>query len=259
MAMSRDWWVSGWHAVLPRQGLFIDMVVSTATVRDVHGDFSTLVSSVGFEAFELNTGGLQEPVWWSYPDAEEDDEEQRAIDLEMQREFESTMTRAGLKLPETVLDLALLMADLGLYERTAVNGMESWRKVIPTPLASETLPVSEAFSKSQDESRWSDVEEESAQLILRYVIDVLDSPPKIESTLKSLADHVGLEVPDLRFGLTGLLSSGFEIVEPLSLETIDPESVDEEKEIAVLVDWLVFAQDRIGITFSDPTDGDKEF
>jgi hypothetical protein len=75
MAVSRDWWESGWHALLPRQALSIDMVVSTASMRDIDGDFPRLVEAVGIRAFELNTGGLQEPIWWSFPESDEDDAE----------------------------------------------------------------------------------------------------------------------------------------------------------------------------------------
>jgi hypothetical protein len=97
----------------------------------------------------------------------------------MRREFELTMGRTGREIPTTVLELAFLTADLGLYDRKIAGRVEVWRKVIPTPLTSETLPVSEEFAKREDESRWSDIEEESAQMILRYMIDDLGSPPMI--------------------------------------------------------------------------------
>jgi hypothetical protein len=76
----------------------------------------------------------------------------------------------------------------------------------------------------------------------------------IETSLALLAEKIGLEVTDLRFGLNGLAADGFEIVEATSLKRIDPETVDEQMIVCLLVDWLLFSENRIGIVFEHRND-----
>jgi hypothetical protein len=38
------------------------MVVATATVREIDGDFAALVDELGADKFELRTGGLAGPI-----------------------------------------------------------------------------------------------------------------------------------------------------------------------------------------------------
>jgi hypothetical protein len=135
MAIESDWWTSGWNAFLPRSALFLHMIVAAATVREVDGDFARLAAELGGPMFGVRSGGLSGPIWWSFPDEEDPDPEQVAIDIALQRDFEETMARAGRPFPVTVEDLVELMADLGVFVHTHEDGIERWRSPDPLPLA----------------------------------------------------------------------------------------------------------------------------
>jgi hypothetical protein len=248
IAFDPDWWTSGWNAFLPRQALELHMVVATATVREIDGDFAALVDELGADKFELRTGGLAGPIWWSFPDEEEPDPEQIEIDVALQCEFEETMARASRPLPITVADLVELMAELGVFERTRVDGIERWRSPDTLPLATETLPVSAEFAKDQDEHRWGDLHELSAQKIIRYAMDTREATEQIDTTLVRLASDIGIEVADLRFGFGNLTDSGFSLVDTASGADVDAETVEEVRAVTLRIDWECFGENRFGIS-----------
>jgi hypothetical protein len=224
------------------------MVVATATERETDGDFEALVEELGAEMFDLRSGGLAGPIWWSFPDQEEPDPEQIEIDAALQREFEETTARAGRPLPATVGDLVELMADLGIFVRTFEDGIERWRSPDPLPLAAETLPVSAEFKAEQDRHRWRELHEASAQKIIRYAMDPLDYPKRVDTTLLRLAGDVGLDVSDLRFGLSNLADSGFSLVDTASGGGADVETVEEVRSITLCIDWDCFGENRFAIS-----------
>jgi hypothetical protein len=255
IAIDPDWWTSGWNAFLPRQGLFLHMVVATATQRETDGDFTALVDDLGADIFNRDTGGLSGPIWWSFPDEEDPDPEQIAMDAASQHEFETTMARAGRPLPATVLELVDLMVDLGIFVRSNEDGVERWRSPQPLPLTAEALPVSPEFAARQDEHRWEELHEASAQTLIRHAIDALDCPERIDTTLTRLAVDVGLDVADVRFGLANLSGSGFSLVDKATDTPQDPETVEEVRPITVSIDWERFNEQRFSIQF-DPPEGE---
>jgi len=233
------------------------MAVATATVRETDGDFTTVIAELGADIFNRHTGGLSGPIWWSFPDEDDPDPEQVAIDAALQREFETTMERAGRPIPTTVLELADLMAALGIFERTIEGGVERWRSPDPLPLTSETLPVSAEFAEGQDRERWEELHEPSAQALIRHAVDSLDGAERIETTLTRLGVDIGLDVSDVRFGLSNLANDGFSLVDATSGAFQDPETVEEVRPIAVLIDWERFNGRRFGLRFGDPGSDDQ--
>jgi hypothetical protein len=158
------------------------------------------------------------------------------------------MARASRPRPITVADLVELMAELGVFERTRVDGIERWRSPDTLPLATETLPVSAEFAKDQDEHRWGDLHELSAQKIIRYAMDTRESTEQIDTTLVRLASDIGIEVADLRFGFGNLTDSGFSLVDTASGADVDAETVEEVRAVTLRIDWECFGENRFGIS-----------
>ena len=153
------------------------VVVATATVKDLDGSLDELIDSFGRDVFHRDTGGLDGPVWWTFPDQDETD--QLAMDRASQEIFEAVLERAARVPPGSVRQLAMLMADLGVFERELVGGVEMWRSPEALPLVAERLPVSEQFTAEEDQRRWRSLHEGSAQAIIRHLVDVLAEPDEI--------------------------------------------------------------------------------
>jgi hypothetical protein len=93
------------------------VVVATASVKDLDGSLDELIDSFGRDVFHRDTGGLDGPVWWTFPDQDETDDDQLAMDRASQEVFEAVLERAARVPPGSVRQLAMLMADLGVFER----------------------------------------------------------------------------------------------------------------------------------------------
>jgi Family of unknown function (DUF6042) len=257
VAIAHDWWTSGWNKFLPRQALWLHMVVATATVKDLDGSLDDLIDSFGRDAFDRDTGGLDGPVWWTFPDQDETDDEQLAMDRASQEVFEAVLERAARVPPRSVRELAMLMADFGVFEREFVGDVERWRSPEVLPLVAERLPVSEQFTAEEDRLRWRSLHEDSAQAIIRHLIDVLGEPDEVLTTLARLAADTGLDLGDLRFGIAALLDDGdFALLDGASGNDVDPETLEEVRSVVLRVDWERFGQERIGLRFADPGDRD---
>lgn len=167
------------------------------------------------------------------------------------------LERAARVPPESVRQLAVLMADLGVFEREVVGGVERWRSPETLPLVAERLPVSERFAAEEDQRRWRSLHEDSAQAIIRHLVDVLGEPDEVSTTLARLAADTGLDLSDLRFGIAALLDDGdFALIDGSSGNDVDPETVEEVRRIVLRVDWHRFGEERIGLRFADPGERD---
>lgn len=149
------------------------------------------------------------------------------------------------------------MADLGVFERTTEGGVERWRSPDTLPLTSETLPVSAEFAQDQDRERWEELHEPSAQALIRHAVEALDGAERIDTTLTRLGVDIGLDVSDVRFGLSNLSNDGFSLVDATSGAAQDPETVEEVRPIAVLIDWERFNERRFALRFGDPKADDQ--
>jgi hypothetical protein len=233
------------------------MVVATATVKDLDGSLGDLIDSFGRDVFDRDTGGLDGPLCWTFPDQDKTDDERLAIDRASQETFEAALERAARVPPESVRQLAMLMADLGVFEREIVGGVDRWRSPEALPLVAERLPVSEQFAAQEDQRRWRSLYENSAQAIIRHLVDVLGEPDEVLTTLARLAADTGLDLSDLRFGIAALVDDGdFALLNGSSGNDVDPATVEEVRSVVLRVDWQRFSEGRIGLRFADPGERD---
>ncbi len=254
IAIAHDWWESGWNQLLPRQAFWLHILIATATLRSTDGSLDQLVRDIGAAWFDRDTGGLDGPIWFSFPDTDPADLEQVELDEHTQREFESAMARAGRPVLGTVRQLAYLMGDLGLFEHE-VGAIERWRAPETMPLVAERLPMPEAFSAKQDEWRWRSLHESSAQAIIRYVIKTLGSPDRVSTRLSRFAIDVELDLVDLRFGIAVLIDDGdFALLDARDNAPLDPETVEEVRSVVIAIDWGHFAGHRISVRAAVPNE-----
>jgi hypothetical protein len=252
VAMATDWWDSGWERFLPRQAIILHMVVATATVREVDGPLDDLVGLLGPNGFVLRTGGFDAPLWWSFPD-EKPAAEQLELDRRTQARFEATLAAAGRDLPRTVRDLASLMAELGVFDHTVVDGVHRWRSPETLPLVAERLPVPDDFAADEDRFRWASIHEAAAQAVIRY-IHAVGRPDAIRTSLAELATAVELELDDVRFGLAVLVDDGdFSLLDATG-GLVDPETVSDGKHVTLAVDWERFEETRFTVRRNDGDD-----
>lgn len=252
LAIAHDWWDAGWVRFLPRQATELHMLVLTATLRGLSGDLDDLIPQIlpeRPERWDELTGGLEGPVWWSFPD-ETDDAEQRALDREAQSRFETTIAATEWELPRTVRDLAELMAQLGVFEVVRKGEVLEWRCPDPLPLVSEQLPVPADFAEQEDRLRWERLTERAAQAIIRHVVEELGRPDSVLTSIGSLSEACDLLPEDTRHGLQNLLDVGdFRLVDGPDADArdTDPETVPENEQVVLVPDWERFAEDRISI------------
>lgn len=248
-AIANDWWTSGWHHLLPRQGFPLHILVATATVHDMDGDLDELLLEQFDGAWDMLQGGLDDPVCWTLPE-DADNAEQQERDERARRRFETTMATAGRPLPATTRDLAGLMADLAVFEHTVTATGERWRSPHPLPLAGEALPLPRDFADELDAGQWRERVEPYAQELIRYLRRELRRPDEVSTSVERLARATQLEAEAVRQGLATLVSDGeFRVVRGAGADQpdVDPETLADHARFRLLTDWAAFDEHRIGI------------
>lgn len=249
IAVAHDWWPSGWNWVLPHQGFPLHMLVATADVYDLDGDLDDLMDQI-IESQEWNMlmDTLDAPVRWAWVDDPTNDPEQLALDTEARHRFETAMHAAGRPLPETVRQLAHLMADFGVFHRS--DDSRRWRSADPLPLPAEVLPLPAGFVAELDAQRWRHEVDPYAQAIIRYMIDRLDRPASFSTSVQRLSQVTGLGANEVRAGLGLLITEEFGTTRdgiPVASETL----LDHAR-FTLAADWDRFAENRFQIRHGEP-------
>jgi hypothetical protein len=247
--VAHDWWDSGWEAVLPKQALFLHMLVATATVEDLDGDLDELLQVMHGDRPGRRLVELDEPVWWSYPDEDLDDET-RQLDTQRRATCEAALAAAGLPTPGTARDLAALMAVLGVFTREQVDGVERWRSPDVLPLPSDRLPLPEEWVAAADARRWRHQLEPSAQRLIRHLADDLGHPGELTTTLELLGRATDLPTESVRHGLAALSEDGeFRVMRRAGggQSDVDPQVLADHARFVLLIDWPLFHEQRIRV------------
>lgn len=155
-------------------------------------------------------------------------------------------------------DLADLLVDLGVFEHRDDGGDERWRFPNQLQLPDEVLPFPADFVSKLDAIRFDDVAEPYAQRIIRHIIDDLNSPTQVWTTMVRLARATDLEPEAVRYGLALLVKEGdFRVTREKWAERRDesPETLPVHARFVLLIDWQKFAETRISIRRSSEVAG----
>lgn len=260
---SSDWIGSGWQLVLPPQALFVNMLVTTATVRDLDGGLDVLDEheDAGGRGALLRDG-LDQPLVWSEefdPSLLEDPAdavEFAAADEAHRLRFAQILTDSGRPMPVTVRDLAHLMAELGMFERTVSAVGERWRTPSTLPHPAQVLTLPAELTERLARIHRHHVTQPAAQAIIAHVCDDLGGPAQISVTLDRLAVITGHTVEEVRGGLQTLLDEGdFQVLRRGS--AADPAELAGHARFDLTVDWDKFASGRISIQHGDGGGGQE--
>lgn len=262
MVVVQDWWTAGWQDLVPEQGLFLHMVVATATARNIDGGLAGLLVAVAPDERGQARVALSDPVLWVYPGAGGDVDEHDQAAAERRREtWRRALSAAGIPVPVTVAELADVLVTLGVFRRgpaggsgagrygagvpAAVgSGVERWRSPEVLPLASDVLPLPGRWVAAHDKAGRIVQAERSAQRLIRYLREDCDRPPLVVSTVAKLAQATDLPAVAVRRGLAALCADGDFKILPREDDTHkadeDPEELGGHTEFALTIDWRLF-------------------
>jgi hypothetical protein len=248
---------TGWNRILdPRSYLAVDALVSLATERDIEGGLDTIAAAEP-ELFAEDGafGTLDDPIVWIEPAAAEDPEEVASLQLR-EAQFEAAVQVLGRPVPTTTRELAILLADLGVFERqNAGSATERWRMPVDIPTPGEVLPLPKDVIDREDGIRWRSIHGPNASKVIRHVIDTLGQPDKVNATLEELASALEMTVPDCREALAILLSDGdFTLVDRADGTPAAPELVSPTAPLTLHIDWELFSENRIQIGWAEDDD-----
>ncbi|MCX5395676.1 DUF6042 family protein [Streptomyces sp. NBC_00102] len=255
LSMHTGWWSSGWGHVLPQhQGMLLCMVLGTATVRKVEGDFDEVVQQIVGDSreglFRLLGDDLNAPVMWldeEELESAESDEEREEIRISA-AENEATLTgalrAAGMPVPTTVRELVKTMLDLKLvaYE----DGV--WSMPEEFSLPEDTLTLSEPVLARLRKMRHYAYTEPADQGIVRHLIDDLDYPVEVFTSLDRLVSITGEDLEKVRAALEQLVETG-----DAQLYRGDPRVVVAAKDLLahqrfyLVPDWETSNENRLMI------------
>ncbi len=138
---SNDWLHKGWDLFSPRQSLGINLLMSTIHVMELDGGLDELYDRARMEESGLIFGGLDGPLLWSWPDDPGITKTQRTRDAWQAKAFAVAYEAAGLAAPATSREFIESLAELGVFVRSTVGGVERWRMAEPLPSPKDVLPV----------------------------------------------------------------------------------------------------------------------
>lgn len=246
-SMPTDWFPLGWNRVLPPQDFPLVILVATATVNDLDGDLDELLDQTfGDRQWHLLGDHLDSLISWTgyTPPGKDVHPDDIARGEQARHVFEEAMRAAERPLPTTVRDLAHLMAEFGIFVRSAEG--KRWRMGEPLPLPAEVLPLPPEVVADLDHLRWLDVTETLAGRIISYVVDGLGRPPSVATSIGRLCRATGLDANDVRLGLARLIGDG-EFSTTRVGRPVDPETLLEHARFVLQVDWAMFDRKRFNV------------
>ncbi|OKH98886.1 hypothetical protein A6A06_25040 [Streptomyces sp. CB02923] len=261
LCMHNDWFESGWPHVLPsHQAMWMAMLFSTATVRQLEGDLDTIAVQVfgddpGRTPRGLGDQGLESPVAWldeesleaagSQEEAAEITEDARVH----RRRCEESLRAAGFPVPATVRELAAVMERLGITHRS--GGYWSMPDRFPRP--EDVLPLSGEIADSLLGLRKFQAVDPVERALLDYATHTLGSPAQFSTSLQRLERATGFDADELRAALDHLVSRDGEI----QLHRGQPPAVIAAKDLTVhsrfqiTLDWAGIDEARSPVVHVD--------
>ncbi|MGC4966289.1 DUF6042 family protein [Streptomyces globisporus] len=259
LSMHTGWWSSGWGQILPQhQGMLLCMVLGTATVREVEGDLDEIVDQIVGDSrtglFALLGDDINLPIMWldeeELESAESDEErdEIRSSAAEHEATLTSALQAAGLPVPTTTRELAQTMLDLKLVCHQ--DGV--WSMPEEFPLPEDTLTLPEPVLARLQKMRHYTYTEVADQRIVRHLIDDLDYPTEVFTSLDRLVTITGEDLDQVRAALEQLVEIG-----DAQLYRGDPRAVVAAKDLPahqrfyLVPDWEAFNENRMTIRRAD--------
>ncbi|MDK0525100.1 DUF6042 family protein [Streptomyces sp. ML-6] len=256
MAMHTDWWTSGWNHVLPQhQGMMLCLIFGTATTRGLEGDLDGVVHEIfGDElrgVFHSLGENLDSPILWideeevEDAESEEEKDELRAAAKAHEATLTSALQAAGMTVPVTIRELAHTMVELGIA--TTRDGTWSMPEVLPRPDDVLTLP-DDVLTRLQRMRQFTDTEA-ADQAIVRHLIEDLDYPEEVFTSLDRFVAITGEGIDKVRAALDQLVELG-----DARLYRGDPQVTVAAKDLPaharfhLVPDWERFNEHRMHIT-----------
>ena len=120
------------------------------------------------------------------------------------------------------------------------------------PLPSEVLPLSNDERVTEDQMRWQELHEPTAQAIIELFRPDGDKPlDRLRTSMQRLARELDTDVESARAGALNLLAEGD------FSATIDLERAEEHRVFELVVDWECFHKKRINLRFVGANDEDE--
>jgi hypothetical protein len=203
------------------------------------------LDELGSEALQIERFGGLDAVYEPDPEVDE------GLWLERWREFQGYA--AAYELPmETPRDTIQFMRRIGLLERREEGSLVFWAPVVPVPLAESVLDLDEETREREADLRWASAFQQAENAVTGWLVDGRTSAPTSmhRITLTELAGRLELDVDDVRQGLAHACDVGDIAAHPPA------QNAEPDQPLVITVDWELFDQERIAISFAVPDDND---
>lgn len=192
----REWFELGWARLLPDEANYIDMGVVAAHVLQRDGAIEELIDE------DVYRDALQAPLVWTTESS--DVTALRTARDTAQAAFTYAVERAGLRMPETIRDLAFTLAEFGLYDCAATAaGSHRWRLgKMARPI--EMLELPGTWMQLDEEAWWNATTMRPSHQLLNQIV-TSSQFPQMSTTIERLASEGDLTEVGVRLALDGLV------------------------------------------------------
>ncbi|MFE4311908.1 DUF6042 family protein [Streptomyces sp. NPDC056891] len=253
LSLHNDWFPSGWSSHLPRhQAMTLCMLFGTATVRGLRGSIDdVLEQQFGGEPgrfFGRVGDSLDSPVAWMDPDALEyaETEEERnrlRVDAEEHRaRCEQLLRTAGLPVPTTIRELADTMLAVGI----ATRHDDEWSMPDRLPGPETVLALTDDERAEIGDLRRIWECGPADQALMDHLVDDLNRPAEVFTSVDRLARATDLDEDDLRHALGRLIQEGDARLERgRGRERTALDDLKGHERFHLVLDWQHFEENRI--------------
>ncbi|WP_020421094.1 DUF6042 family protein [Amycolatopsis sp. ATCC 39116] len=246
----RDWAHSGWARLLPSSAHILETIVATATMENVDGNLRHLFKD---RAARLRfPQGVATAVSWV---EDHIDDKTRALSEEAEAAFRAALAAAGRPVPGTIGELAVLLAELGVYQHSILpSGKEQWRAGPDLPAPEDVLALPASWLAREEERRWRLVTGRPALALARHLRNQ-GLKADLSTTILRLAQDSGLAADEVRRGLEGMAYRGWMTAHrhDAQLRHADLRELDEHARFTLRPDLEAMAAE---LTPEDPDDSD---
>lgn len=240
LALPNDWWASGWDHVLPRQGLPLTMLIGTASQSGFTGSLDDLMQEIFEGHWAMIGGDLDSALTFSWPDGEGDHTEapegREASEANPWERFGAMLTAAGHPVPRTVRDLSELFLTWGLAHREETPAGTRWSMPAALPLPGDLLPLDADLTERLDRIRWTMRTAPLVDALITYLVDDLDEPQEVLTSLDRLSTATGQDADDVRIALTELVEAGDAQLRR-GQEQADAERLQSHQRFRLVLNW----------------------
>ncbi|MGH3937398.1 MAG: DUF6042 family protein [Pseudonocardiaceae bacterium] len=233
--MRSGWSQSAWVRLLPVQSLTLEVIISTATARNQDGTLHQLISRHPARIFDLPEGADTLLTW----DDDKTDEQTHSLRQQAQAAFHSAVTQTGRFVPSTVVELAELLSELGVYQRISTpNGVHQWRAQTDIPAAGDVLPLPPEWIALEDDVRWRTVTAHLA-LDLSDYFRQHGRPAQLNTTVQRMSIDYGQSIERVRDALDGMIYRNWLTVQrrDLTINRDELRQLPDHARITLIFDW----------------------